>query len=151
MGCRRNGLSEQWTVPISDGLTLVHFWFNHEKFTPPPLRETTQKLLEGGGRFFFLISCPDFYRKNNLSGRKSQPPPPSVHKPCNHSNPSKVFFFIKLYTKEYTICPPPPPPSNNFCVVSRNGGGVNFSWLNPKCSSVRPSEIGTDISHVVMM
>ena len=22
---------------------------------------------------------------------------------------------------------PPPPPSNNFCVVSRNGGGVNFS------------------------
>ena len=44
-----------------------------------------------------------------------------------------------------------PPPSNNFCVVSRNGGGVNFSWLNPKCRSVRPSEIGTDISHVVMM
>ena len=22
---------------------------------------------------------------------------------------------------------PPPPPSNIFCVVSRNGGGVNFS------------------------
>ena len=44
-----------------------------------------------------------------------------------------------------------PPLSNNFCVVSRNGGGVNFSWLNPKCKSVRPSEIGTDISHVVTM
>ena len=38
-----------------------------------------------------------------------------------------------------------------FCVVSRNGGGVNFSWLNPKCRSVRPSKIGTDISHVVMI
>ena len=31
------------SVPISDGLTLLHFGFNHEKFTPPPLRETTQK------------------------------------------------------------------------------------------------------------
>jgi hypothetical protein len=33
------------SVPISDGLTLLHFGFNHEQFTPPPLRETTQKLL----------------------------------------------------------------------------------------------------------
>jgi hypothetical protein len=66
--------------------TDFFFGFNHEKFTPPPLRETTQKLLEGG-----VISCPDFYRKKNLSGRKSQPP--SVHKPCNPSKPSKVFFF----------------------------------------------------------
>ena len=39
---------------ILDGLTLLHFGFKHEKFTPPPLRETTQKLLErGGGDFFF--------------------------------------------------------------------------------------------------
>ena len=55
------------------------------------------------------------------------------------------FFSGKNQGKKLT------PPSNNLCVFSRNGGGVNFSWLNPKCSSVRPSEIGTDISHVVMM
>jgi hypothetical protein len=58
----------------------------------------------------------------------------------------QIFFFSKNQGKKLT-----PPPSNNFCVVSRNGGGVNFSSLNPKCSSVRPSEIGTDIAHVVMM
>ena len=86
------------SVPISDSLTLLHFGFNHEKFTPPPLHETTQKLLEGegGGSFSFLISCPEFYRKKNLSGRKSQPPPPPVHKPCNPSKPSKVYFVLNF-------------------------------------------------------
>jgi hypothetical protein len=43
------------SVPISEGLTLLHFGFNHEKFTPPPLRETTQKLLEGGGVMVFCF------------------------------------------------------------------------------------------------
>jgi hypothetical protein len=34
-----------------DRFFFQHFGFNHEKFTPPPLRETTQKLLEGGLNF----------------------------------------------------------------------------------------------------
>ena len=42
-----------------------------------------------------------------------------------------------------------PAPSNNFCLASRNGGSVNFSWLNPKCRSPRPSEIGTENPHDV--
>ena len=46
----------------------------------------------GGG----VISCPDFYRKKKSVRTKSQPPSPSVHKPCNHSKPSKVFFFINF-------------------------------------------------------
>ena len=38
------------------------------------------------------------------------------------------FFFGKHQGKKFKIKSPPPlPPSNNFCVVSRNGGGVNFS------------------------
>ena len=38
------------------------------------------------------------------------------------------FFFGKNQGKKIKKkSPPPPPPSNNFCVVSRNGGGVNFS------------------------
>jgi hypothetical protein len=64
----------------------------------------------------------------------------------------KDFFFGKNQGKRLKKkISPSSPPSNNVCVVSRNGGGVNFSWLNPKCRSIRPSEIGTDISHVVMM
>ena len=54
-----------------------------------------------GGDFFF-ISCPDFYRKKNLSGRKSQPSPPPVHKPCNPSKPSIVFFFLINFTQRST-------------------------------------------------
>jgi hypothetical protein len=48
------------------GELLCDFGFNHEKFTPPPLRETTQKLLEGWGRFFFMTkgSC---IASNNLT------------------------------------------------------------------------------------
>ena len=78
-------------------MKLLHFGFNHEKFTPPPLCETTQKLLEvEGGDFFFKFLALIFTEKNNLSGRKSQPPSPSVHKPCNPSKPSKVFFSLNF-------------------------------------------------------
>jgi hypothetical protein len=59
---------------------------------------------------------------------------------------SRQFPGAKIRARNYH-----PPPSNKFCVVSRSGGGVNFSSLNPKCSSVRPSEIGTDIAHVIMV
>jgi hypothetical protein len=52
----------QWLCILN--LTLLYFGFNHEKFTPAPLRETTQTLLEGGGRCF-LISCPYFFLTNN--------------------------------------------------------------------------------------
>ena len=38
------------------------------------------------------------------------------------------FFFGKNKGKKFKK--KISPPSNNFCVVSRNGGGVNFSWLN---------------------
>ena len=37
------------------------------------------------------------------------------------------FFFGKNQGKRLKKNFPPPPPSNNVCVVSRNGGGVNFS------------------------
>ncbi len=36
------------------------------------------------------------------------------------------FFFGKNQGKKF-LKKISPPPSNNFCVVSRNGGGVNFS------------------------
>jgi hypothetical protein len=36
------------------------------------------------------------------------------------------FFFGKNQGKKLKK-KSPPPSSNNFCVVSRNGGGVNFS------------------------
>ena len=49
-----------------------------------------------GGDFFFKFLALIFTEKNNLSGRKSQPPSPSVHKPCNPSKPSKVFFSLNF-------------------------------------------------------
>jgi hypothetical protein len=63
------------SVPITDGLTLLHFGFNHEKFTPPPLRETTQKLLEGGGDFFFKFLALIFTGKKSVRTKISAPAP----------------------------------------------------------------------------
>ena len=37
------------------------------------------------------------------------------------------FFFGKNQGKKLKKKISPPSPSNNFCIVSRNGGGVNFS------------------------
>ena len=47
---------------------------------------------------FFFNFLPRFLPKKNLSGRKSQPPPPPppIHKPCNPSKPSKVFFLLNF-------------------------------------------------------
>ena len=65
------------SIPISDGLTLLRFGFNHEKFTPPPLRETTQKLLEvgGGGEIFFLFLALIFTEKKSVRRKIPAPAP----------------------------------------------------------------------------
>ena len=36
--------------------------------------------------------------------------------------PDRFFFPVKIRARNY----PPPSSSNNFCVVSRNGGSVNW-------------------------
>jgi hypothetical protein len=38
----------------------------------------------------------------------------------------QIFFSVKIRARNLKK-KSPPPPSNNFCVVSHNGGGVNFS------------------------
>ena len=89
----------------------------------------------------------------------------------------RLYFSVRIrarivFSKKFQPLPPPPQKSNGlclkyqstipklnckfpapfnifFCLASSNGGGVNFSWLNPKCRSPRPSEIGTEIPHYV--
>ena len=44
---------------MSNGLGLLHFGINHEKFTPSPLREARQKLLEGAGNLQINLGIVD--------------------------------------------------------------------------------------------
>ena len=74
-----------------------------------------------------VLLCVKFNKKNTLDGFEGlQGLWTGGGGDCDF-RPDRFFFGKNQGKRLKKKSLPPPPPSNNVCVVSRNGGGVNFS------------------------